>query len=103
MSKSTKKCLFEELYNATPDEKKNMEYPYALRAAKLKLQTAFLNAQVGLSDAEKTLRTVRSEVSDLNLIKVLSARTEVTKHQNTLEFIKSEYEELFGETLNPFA
>lgn len=101
MSKSTKKCLFEELYNATPDEKKKIEYPHALRSAKLKLQTAFLNAQIGLSEAEKSLRAARSEVSGLDLTKVLSARTEVTKHQNTLEFIRSEYEELFGETLNP--
>ena len=103
MSKTTKKCLFEELYNATPETQKTLEYPYALRAAKLKLQTSFLNAQVGLDEAEKSLRSARSQVGNLDLNKVLSARAEVVKHQNTLEFIKAEYEELFGETLNPLA
>jgi hypothetical protein len=100
MSKTGKKSLFEELYNASPEEKKKINYPFALQKAKLKFQNAAVNAQIALSNAETKLREARASFDDVDLTKVVNARVEVRSSQGTLEFLKEEYEELFGESLN---
>jgi len=96
----TGSCLYEQLYLATPEQKRQIEFPFALEKAKLTFKSSYVNAQVGRSSAEKELREARSNFDGINLNKIMAAKTELLKHENTMAFIQEEYQTLFGEPIS---
>ena len=93
-------CLFEELYFATPEEKRQSEFPFALERAKISFQSAHLKAREGKSNAEKALTKARSNFDSLDLASILAAKVELQKQENTQKFLEEEYRALFGGSLS---
>lgn len=94
-----KKSLFDKLYDAGKEELKQLKKPLMKNKVQRKLQAAYDSAVEQRLDAESALEEARHNIQNYDVNNVLKQQEIIMSADSTIDAIKKEYAELFGEEL----
>jgi hypothetical protein len=96
---STKDSLFKQLYKAGKDFWDELKYPLEEKKAKRKFEAAHGDASMIIIEAQRSKNALRENVMNYDINKAIALSSEITNAEKTIELLKAEYLELFGEEL----
>lgn len=90
---------FDEMYDATKDEKKASRKPLVMNAIKRNLASAYDDAERQKLEADTQIHEAREDFKNYDVNRVLDGKRIAKKCSELQDGIKEEYSALFGEPM----
>jgi hypothetical protein len=90
---------FDEMYDASKDDKKAARKPLVMNSLKRNLASAYDDAEQQKLEAQNRIHDARENYKSYDINEILEAKRLLKRCAELQEAIKGEYEELFGTSM----